>query len=861
MKGKTPRAGATKPRLAKGLSQITLPPARAEVRTLDNGLEIIVKEDHSHPLVSVQIWVKAGSICEEKWTGAGLAHLVEHMLFKGTQRRAAQEISQEIQARGGQVNAYTSFNRTVYWIDGLAEHMEGYLDVLADMVRHSKFDGEELLREMDVIRREMAMDNDDPNSAAQHLMQATAFRKHPLRHPVIGYREVFDQVEREDVVGFVRRHYVPNNCFVVITGAVGTEDAIAAVQKHLGTWQRRPYESLLLPAEPRQQGPRRNSRTFATELTRLSFGWVIPGEADEDKAALDVLGFLLGSGRSSRLYQELREKSGLAHYVWAGAWATQECGLFNVEIECDPEDVAAAEKATLGVIELMKQKGPSPAELDKAMRSTLGGQLRSLTTTKGQAASLGHGWLAAGSLDFAAIYLKAIERLTPARLKDVAQRFLDPQRMSVVVVEPQSAASKATAGNAGAKCEKIERMVLPNGLTLIVGENAKLPLVSMRAQFLAGVPVETDANAGVTQITAQMLMKGTRKRSAEELAGTLESRGGGIMAQGDAHRLILGADVMRGDEALGLDLIADLALNARLPKEQLPLIQKRQIAAIREEQEDPLTVALRLCRKKVFASAPYARTALGTEESVKSLTVAGCRDVLSQYVSGANGVISVFGDVKAKAVRSLVEKAFAKLPKGKRDASAATAFDAKTKPGEWVQQLDKEQAVLAIGFRTVGLKDSDSYVLSLIDEACSDMGSRLFNRIREELGLAYYVGAQAFGALGAGAFYFYVGTDAKKIVLAEKEMMGQIADLAANGLAADEIERAKTTWRSSWLRAQQGNTALADGLGWDELNGQGHDHFHRLPEIIESISARDVKRVAAKYLSTSKAFVVRVMPK
>lgn len=860
MKSKPQRTAATNQAGAKSAPHITLPPARAEVRTFDNGLEVIVQEDHSHPLASVQVWVKAGSISEEKWTGAGLAHLVEHMLFKGTGKRTAQEISQTIQQHGGQVNAYTSFNRTVYWIDGLSEHVGSYLDVLSDMVMHSKFDGEELTREMDVIRREMAMDNDDPNSAAQHLMQATAFRKHPLRHPVIGYREVFDQVGREDVVGFVRRHYVPNNCFVVITGDVEAQAVFAEVEKHFKTWQRRPYESMLLPEEPRQQGPRRNSRTFATELTRVSLGWVIPGEADEDKAALDVLGFLLGSGRSSRLYQELREKRGLAHYVWAGAWATQECGLFNVEVECDPADTASAEIATLEVIERMKQRGPSVAELSKAVRSSLSGQLRSLATTRGQAASLGHGWLTAGSLDFAAIHLNSVEKLTPARIKEVAQRYLDPRRMSVVIVEPQAAEKSKSADAAGSRCETIERMVLPNGLTLIVGENPKLPLVSMRAQFLAGVPAETDANAGATQIAAQMLMKGTKNRTAEDLASVLENRGGGIMAQGDAHRLIIGADVLLGDEALGLDLIADLALNARLPKEQLPLIQKRQIANIREEQEDPLTVALRLCRKKVFAGVPYERTALGTEQTVKNLTVADCRDVLAKHVCAANGVVSVFGDVKAKAVRSLVEKAFAKLPKGKRDASGATVFGGKPKPGEWVQKLDKEQAVLVIGFRTVGLQDRDSYALSLIDEACSDMGSRLFNRIREELGLAYYVGAQAFAALGAGAFYFYVGTDAAKIELAEKEMLAQIADLATNGLAADEIERAKTTWRSQWLRAQQGNSALADGTAWDELNGHGHDHIHRLPGIMAAITPVEILRVAAKYLAAERAFVVRVLP-
>lgn len=860
MKSSKQRRGATKSRTTASARHITLPPIQAEVTTLDNGLEVIVQEDRSHPLACVQVWVKAGSISEEKWTGAGLAHLVEHMLFKGTHRRTAQEISQHIQALGGQVNAYTSFNRTVYWIDGLSENLDGYLDVLADMVRNSKFDGEELLREMDVIRREMAMDNDDPNSAAQHLIQATAFRKHPLRHPVIGYREVFDQVDREDVIGFVRRHYVPNNCFLVITGDVKTPEVLAAVNRHFGAWQRRPYEAVRLPDEPRQQGPRRNHRTFATELTRLSFGWVIPGEGHQDKAALDVLGFLLGSGRSSRLHQELREKRGIAHQVWAGAWATQECGLFSIEADCDPADVAAAEKAVFEVVDRMKKSGPTAAELDKAVRSTLAGQLRSLSTTRGQASSLGNGWLVCGTLEFGSIYLKAVERLTPACIREAASRYLDVRCTSIAVVEPRPAAGAAPAGRHGAKCEKIERVILPGGLTLLIGVNPKLPLVSIRAQFLAGVPFETDGNAGVTQVTAQMLMKGTKKRSAEVLASALESRGGGLMAQGDVHRLILGADVMRGDEALGMDLLADLALNAKLPADQLALVQKRQIAAIREEQEDPLTVALRLCRKKVFAGAPYTRTALGTEESIRRLTTTNCRELLDRQINAANGVISVFGDVRPADVRKLVSRAFARLPKGRRFAPSSGNYDVEARPGEWVQKLDKEQAVLAIGFRTTSLRDPDACPLSLIDEACSDMGSRLFNRIREELGLAYYVGAQAFGALGAGAFYFYVGTDPQKIALAETEMMMQIADLARNGLAPDELERAKITWRSHWLRAQQGNTAMADAIGWDELNGLGCNHFQSLPDQIEQVSVEDIRRVAARYFSSSKAFVVRVIP-
>lgn len=832
----------------------------ATVQTLENGLEVIVNEDHAHPLASVQLWVRAGSIHEEAWTGAGLAHLTEHMFFKGTANRTAQQISQNIQALGGYVNAYTSFNRTVYWIDGLADKAEGYLEILADMAMNSKFDPEELQREKEVIRREMAIDFDDPNSIGQHLMQATAFRKHPLRHPIIGHREVFDQVGHADLVAFVRRHYSPNNCFLVVAGAVDRAEVLKWAKTHLGSWKRQPYAPVMLPAEPDQHGERSVSTTFDTEITRIGFGWPIPGDADADKAALDVMAFLLGSGRSSRLNQELREKRGLAHQVWAGAWSTAESGLFSVDAECDPGDTKATIKGMHDVISRFKRSGPTAAELDKAVRSTIAGQFRTLATTRGQASSLGHGWLTAHTLQYSPRYLDAIKKLTPQRIKQVAIRYLNDSTLNQVIVEPEGTAKEtvATAAGKGGR-ETVEKVVLRNGLTLLVGRNPRLPLVSIRAGFLAGVLAEADEKAGTTQVAAQMMLKGTKTRSADVIASTLEKRGGSLHAHGDAHRLWVASDVVKGDETTALALISDLICNATLPAAQLPLIQKRQIASIREEQEDPLTVAMRRARKEIFVGTPFHRTALGTEESVGALKIADCKRLIGETFEGANGVVSIIGDIDPKAIRAQVEASLGKLPKGKRRFADLRDLPNQSKPLTLDIEMDKEQAVLVIGFRTAGLHHADSYVLSLIDEACSDMGSRLFNRIREELGLAYYVGAQSFMAYGAGAFYFYVGTDPAKLELAQKEMELQIADLAKNGLKADEIERAKTTWRSGWLKGQQGNGAVADALGWDELNGQGYEHHARLPEIVDAITAKDVKRVAKQFFKN--AFVVRVVPK
>lgn len=845
-------------RTASVSSNLVVPAMAARQHTLANGLEVIVHEDPQHPLVSVQVWVKAGSIHEEAWTGAGLAHCVEHMLFKGTVRRTAQEISTGIQQLGGYVNAYTTFNRTVYWIDGLAEHTEGYLDILADMVRHSRFDAAELAKEQEVIRREMAMGNDEPGDQLHHLMQATSFRTHPLRHPIIGHRAVFDQVSREDVVGFVRRQYVPNNCFVVIAGAVDAEATLAAVERLFGDWERRPYEPVLLPQEPRQLGRRIAHKDFATELSHLALGWQIPGDGHADKPALDVLAFLLGSGRSSRLFQELRERRGIAHSVWAAAWGSQECGVFNTGVECDPANVKACHEAMHAVIREMQSKGPGKEELAKALRATLGYQLRSLATTKGQAAMLGHGWLMTGSLEYPQQYLGRLSLLKPADIRDVARRYLQDATCSEVSVGPHQSEKRSDLRD-GNRADIVQKFSLKNGLTLLVQENPRLPLVSIRSCFLAGVPAESDSKAGVTQVSAAMLLKGTKNRRAAEIAAELENRGGGLLCHADAHRYLVGADVMRGDEQVGLALMSDLLLNATLPERELENVKKRQLAQIQEEKEEPLTVALRRARALIFDGQPFARTALGSEATVKALSVADCRKMLRESITGGNGVISVVGDVKAAGIRKQVEAAFAKLPRGQR----RTVETLPARPHGVVEPdilMEKEQAVLVIGFRSVGLHEADVHALTLIDEACSDMGSRLFNRIREELGLAYYVGAQQFAALGAGAFYFYVGTDPRKVDLAQAEMLRLIADLAKNGLTKAEITRAKTAWRSQWLRMQQGNGAMADAYAWNEINGLGHDFYLHLPEKIAAVTDKDIKRVARTYLDTRAATIVRVMP-
>jgi zinc protease len=839
---------------------LALPSNSATLHTLANGLEVILHEDHAHPLASVQLWVKAGSLHEEKWTGAGLAHLTEHMFFKGTESRTAPQIAQQIQARGGYVNAYTTFNRTVYWIDGVSENVDGYLEILADMGRSSIFHADELVKEQEVIRREFAMDNDEPQSQLQHLLQNTAFREHPLRHPVIGHLAIFNQVGRDDLLGFVHRHYVPNNCFLSISGAFDSAEVLKQVEQHFGTWERRPHEPVMMPEEPVQVAGRRAELEFNTDLVRLSLGWHIPGETHADKPAIDVLGFLLGSGRSSRLNLELREKLGIAHYAGAGAWSVLDRGLFCVEAECDAADLPQVEQATAQVIDKLKTEGCKPDELDKAVRATLSGLLRQRSTTRGMASGLAHSWLAIGNLDYDRAFLDRVSSLTAADVTEVARRYVHDAGLSRVSLHPLGSLKKHSRNHTKSKREEAQKFELSNGLTLLVGENPRLPLVSMRAQFLGGVPIETDTHAGITQVTAQMLTKGTKSRSDEQIATFLEDRGGQLISTGDAHRLVVGADVMKGDEVSAMGLLRDLLMEPTFPDAHLTKVKKRQSASIREEMEDPLTVGLRRARKEIFAGLPYARTALGTLESVERLDGSACTQLWRDCVQARNGVISVFGDVHAGEVRDLVEKHFAGIVPGAKSAAGFTPMAFSAAPMRADVTLDKEQGILVLGFPTVGLAHDDAAALHLIDEACSDMGSRLFNRIREQMGLAYFVGAQSFHALGAGAFFFYVGTDPKKLDLVEAELRNEIVDLATNGLQAEELERARTTWKSTWLRQQQGNAAMADALGWEEINGHGFGYHAKLPEIMAAVDAAEIQRVAARHLNPASAFTVRVHP-
>ena len=838
----------------------TLPDSRAQVFTLDNGLTLIVEEDHSAPVASVQAWCATGSIDEGKWMGAGLSHILEHMLFKGTQDRKAGDIARQIQDRGGYINAYTSFDRTVFWIDVPADGVSEAVAILSDAMMNSTLPEDEYVKEQEVIRREFAMGFDDPGRQSSQLMLRTVFSESPFRHPVIGYLDVYNKLKRDDVMAYYKSRYAPNNLTFVVAGDVDAQKVRQQLEEAFKNYSRQALEPVFVASEPEQIGRREAHEEFPTELTRLSLAWRVPGLTHPDTPALELLGDVLGSGRSSILNQELREKQHIAHSVDAGMFSLQTDGVFVVQAVCDPAERPAVEKEALAAVERLKEQGSSQAELDKARRSMLARQLSGLATARGKASDLGSNWLLTRNPNFSKDYLEAIGRVTTADLKRVAREYLRPDRLNVTSINPPGSLVGDRRLEPETVRSEVQRFVLPNGLRLLVREDARLPLVSIYSTFRGGLLAETPENNGITRLLSRTILKGTKNRTSAQLAEQIESAGGRFGADSGNNSFSASVEVMKPDLALGLDVLADVLQNPIFPEKEVELEKATQIAAIKAEDEQITTVARNVMREKLFGAHPYALRGSGRIETVARITPADLLAFQKEYVVANNGVIAVFGDVKAQDVLKLVEKDFGTMPAGKLALSEPPKPVLPSTPVNAVEERNKQQAVVMIGYPGSDILSPDRTTLDLLNEASNDLGSRFFNRIREQLGLAYFIGAGNFSGLAAGSFVFYLGTDPKKVEAVTAEFQDEINGLSKAGLTEEELARAKKKLLGSEAIRNQSNSAFAANVAVDELVGLGFDNYRNRKAQVESVTLEDVRRAADKYFSTPSRVEVIVRP-
>jgi len=839
---------------------ITFPPSTAQERVLPNGLTVIVQEDRSAPVVSVQAWCGTGSIDENEHLGAGLSHLLEHMLFKGTKTRGSSAIAQEIQDVGGYINAYTSFDRTVYWIDVPKAGASVALDILSDTMMNSTLPQEEYAKEQEVIRREFAMAVDDPDRMAGQLLFATAFQRHPYRLPVIGQLEIFNQLKQEDVMRYYKTRYVPNNLTFIVVGDIDGEALYQQLDAFFKDYPAKSLQPVYIPTEPPQLGLRVVHQEFETELTRLSLAWHIPEITHPDVPALDLLSTILGDGRSSRLYRRVREEAGLAFGVSAFSYTPGAPGLLGIDATVEPAKREATQELILQILGEIKQAGVTSDELAKARKISLSHHLGSLTTMRGQASDLGSNWFLTRNLNFTRDYLAAVQKITPNDIRRVAVKYLTSDNLTIVSVNPKGALAVRTETARPIAAEEIQKIELSNGLRLLVREDPRLPLVSMVAVFRGGLLAETPQTNGITRLMAKVLLKGTKTRAAEQIADTIEAVGGSIGSDAGNNSFSVSLDVTLPDFRLGAELLSDVLRNATMPEKAVTREKEIQLAGIKEEEEQLTTVARNILREALFPGHPYALRGKGSVQSVAKLTQKDLIEFRDRYLVASNGVISVFGNVKAAEVKQIFEQALSGMKSGQlalTDAPKPSPL-ARTIPVESLKE--KAQGVIMVGYRGADMFSQDRYALELIDEASSDLGSRFFVRIREQMGLAYYVGASQMQGLVPGLFLFYLGTDPQKIERVKTALLDEISKLAAEGLTNDELVRAKKKLLGQMQIANQSNDSFGYMAALDELYGLGFAHYQTLERDVEAVTLEDVKRVAAKYFQEQPYVLATVRP-
>ncbi|MFP6874557.1 MAG: pitrilysin family protein [Verrucomicrobiales bacterium] len=842
-----------------GASAVEVPELPVERVVFDNGLTLIVRKDSSAPITSLQAWCRTGSVHEGEWLGAGLSHILEHMLFKGTESRLSEDVAREVSELGGQINAYTSFDRTVYYIDCPGESSKGCLDVLMDVVGRATIPEEEFTREQEVIRREFAMVDDDPERFASQEMFATAFKVHPYGIPVIGRLDIFNQLCRADVVNYYRSRYVPDNLFFVIVGDVNPQEVRDQIASFFQDVPQKPLPAIHVQQEPAQLGRRDSFKKFPTSVTKFWMAWRIPGVTHPDMPTLDVLAAIFGGGRSSRLHREVREKSGLVHRIDAFSYTPADGGLFAVGADLNPDKREDAERVIFEQVTHLLDKGVSSDEVSKAGRMALASQLESLVTMHGQAADLGSNWILAHNLGFTSEYMRRISGVTPDDVARVAARYLVDEGLNVIEIGAEREAP-AVCVNTLSGQRQLECFELDNGLRLSVEEDHRLPLVSICTVFRAGLLAEDVGNSGITSLLAASLFKGSLSRSANELADVMESLGGSAGAGAGNNSFYVNAGVMAPDIERAFDVAADVICEPGFPADAVFREQQAQIAAINEESERPMGAAVIAARNAMFGNHPYGRMRLGESDTVSSMNADCLRDFHIRYAVARNGAVSICGNIGISHARDLAEEYFGRLHPGERAFESVEEVQWPNSRQMLTEQREKEQAVVVIALPGIDFFSPDRAALNIIEEVLGGMDGRLFMRIREELGLAYYTGTTELTGIAGGMLIFYAGTRPDSAQRVEQELLNELSKLAEEGISNEELKRAKRVYAGKHCIAKQSHDARAQEAALNMLYGLGVDHGELLLAQVHELDRQEVGAVAEKYLRSTSMVQVKVLP-
>jgi len=825
--------------LGKGLTQAKL----------SSGLTVIVRENHAAPVATVRCYVRnTGSAFEGRYLGAGISHMLEHLVALGTtQRRSEEDIQRLLDSMGGQTNAFTSTGLTAFYVDSPADRADLAIELMAQSMQYSLIPEVEYLREMGVVQRELEMGRADRGRMMYQEMKSLIYTKHPMRHPTIGYLPVVQSVDRQDVIAFYKNRYVPQNLIFIVVGDVDTEHVLEQVLENFKNFQRTTERGVVLPSEPEQASPRSTQLEMEGATTHYSIAWPTVGLQHPDLYPLDVASYLLTTGDSSRLGYRLRIEQPLSISVNSASYTPGFVkGWFSVTVECQPENLDKCQQAIQEEIDRLQSELVSEQELAKVKRQTAAQHVFDQQTVQTQADSIGFSTMSTGDPLFDDRYVEGIQGVTADQVRAVARKYFQPYRTNTVVIDPLGAGRRAEQDVVEVTESDVIRTTLSNGLTVLLKRHSVTPVVSIQAFVSGGVLSDTRDKSGRAALASELMARGTEKYTGRQIAEYFDSVGGSFGMNSQRNTSFLQCAVLRDDFEPALDYAHQVLFKPALAPDEFEKIKQQQLGRIAARQANPQTEIFDFWATQLPSTTPYSRTVLGTTESVSQLSVGDCLDFHRRFFVPKNMVLSIFGDIDPDATLALVERLFGQQSGGTPVASLAGGHEKVSGSNARLTTKRENTAMLIMSYPTVSIADAKTRaalaVLNSILTGGSGAGGRLFNELRGQRLVYYVFGLELTGPV-PGFFLLMAQTRPETLDEVISRIKKNLQRIDQEGVPAEEFELAKQKLVAA--HAQQNTTPSEQAFQAtvDELYGLGYDYDRSYDERIREVTLEDVRNL------------------
>lgn len=865
--------------------------------TLDNGLKIYTREVRVAPVVSVNVFYRVASRNEA--TGiTGISHLLEHMMFKGSQNFPKGVFEQKIRERGGIQNAGTWTDFTYYWQLIQSDYLEMCLEMEADRMTGALFNAEDLVSEMPVVRSELEGRESSPDSRLWDIVNATAFTAHSYQWPIIGWRSDVEGITRDEIYDFYRRYYGPNNAAVVLVGDFDTQEAVALVKKHFGHLEPIPEPPAVRTVEPEQRGERTAVLKLAGTSERVLMAWPNPDGSSSEHYALDVLEQILSGGRASRLHQALVE-TGLATSAWAFNSTKADASLFYTGATAQQGRSAdELRTALLAELDAIKKSPPTEQELARAKRQIEAAFVFNNDDVRNQAVLLGRAVMTTG-LDTLKSYLPGIRAVTAEQVSDAARRFLVEDRRTVGKFIPtgEEASPAARGGNpagpmhyrpddsglpemnplyegprgdttkAGRGIPEPVRIELENGIVLIVLPNHANPSISISGMLETGSWLETDDKRGIASFTARLLERGSAGMTSLEFATAIEEMGASLSFASGLESTDIAGQCLTDDFFRLIELLAGALRQPGFSEDDIERVRREMLSELAQSEERPSSVATRALYNALYPEGhplhPGSRQA--EEEAYRSITGDDIRVFHRKYYGPKGMILVVVGDITPQQAKEQVEKHFA---------------DWETQPGyrtleipqvpvtegreEKVVMADKTEVTVMMGWPIRLQRSSEDYYAAVIMNEIlgggSVLTSRLGKSIRGEMGLVYDVRSYFASGKAPGPFIASLGTNPVNAQTATDELKRLVEVMQTEGPTEEEVAASRQFISGVLSLRLATNAGIAGFLRSAEFFGLGMDYLRDFRTLYGNVTRDQVAAAARELLKPDRAVTITAGP-